>query len=117
MNTDCGYTGCNHPQGQCASDGACMQRQPPKHFKPQTTQLRLAITRRINDVEVDMSISLSEAPARFYAKPIPMPIQFDEPEPDDSFAMYEPWPLGVRLCAIAFLVIVASAVIAVFYFN
>lgn len=52
---------------------------------------------------------------RFYPKPIPMPIEYAEPEPD-AFYLFDPWPLGVRLCLIAFLVIVASVVIAVFSF-
>lgn len=32
MNTDCGYTGCNHPQGQCASDGVCMKQPKLRYF-------------------------------------------------------------------------------------
>lgn len=32
MNTDCGYTGCNHPQGECSSGGACTK--PKLRFFP-----------------------------------------------------------------------------------
>ena len=53
---------------------------------------------------------------RYYPKPIPMPIEYAEDEPDHFYPL-EPWPLGVRLFLIAFVAIVASVMVAVFYFN
>lgn len=42
MNTDCGYTGCNHPQGECSSGGACTK---PKlrYFPKQTPDIDLSV--------------------------------------------------------------------------
>lgn len=86
MNT-CNHTGCNSPQSECSSDGACMQRQPAKHFKPQTTQQRLAITRRIGEVEQDMSIDLAKPPLRYFPKPRPVDLSVGDDEPVNRFRL------------------------------
>lgn len=85
--TSCPHTGCNSPQSECTSGGACMQRQPAKHFKPQTQQQQLKITRRINDVEHDMSINLAKPPLRYFPKPRPVDLSVGDDEPINRFRL------------------------------
>lgn len=91
-----------------------MERRPPKHFKPQTTQQRLAVLRRIDEVESHVSSDLMMLQARTY-----MQSGFQPPAPEAEQPAKKHtaklWRLPVRRAAVGVVLFVVAVTFNVFF--